>query len=65
MNSRDVFAGMFLFIAGAATAFAIAYRKQIAIYMRLSKDGTVEDAANFAAAGEALYKKLFKPPVKK
>jgi len=56
---------MFLFIAGAATAFAIAYRKQIAIYMRLSKDGTVEDAANFAAAGEALYKKLFKPPVKK
>lgn len=64
MNSRDVLAGTFLFLLGAAAASAYFYRKEIKLYLGLQKDGTIDAVSNLATGFETLYKK-FSPPAAK
>lgn len=54
MNARDIAAGTFLFVLGAATAFAIAYRKEIRLYLKLEKEGVPEAVGQLADAGKIL-----------
>jgi hypothetical protein len=55
MNAEKVLAGTFLFFLGAATAFAIAYRKEIRLYLKLEKDGTVDAAKSLVDSGQAIF----------
>jgi hypothetical protein len=58
MTARDFLAGAFLFVAGMALAFAIAYRRQIALYLKLQEDGTVTAATDVLGGVQTLISKF-------
>lgn len=55
---RDIAAGLFCVLLGAAAMAAYCYRNEIRAYLKLQSNGTTDAVASLIAGGKTLYDQI-------